>query len=178
MLDFFCENMDPYKWDTTMWYQVTRNPQEFRGLMGCQRDPQIWGVIVIWGYDIFIMFFSSHCGANNYPFITKNNYLEPIILSFLIYVFLAILLNPYLCYIFTCFQSYLMPSHILFFFFHKFNRDLNFMSFFHKFYSIFSFILLPLLKGLKYRFQRIYQYLEFTDVSKISDIRHEKIPIF
>ena len=29
-----------------MWYQVTRNLQEFRGLMGCQRDPQIWGVTV------------------------------------------------------------------------------------------------------------------------------------
>ena len=23
---------------------VTRNPQKFRGLMGCQRDPRIWGV--------------------------------------------------------------------------------------------------------------------------------------
>ena len=25
----FCENMDPDKWDTTVWYRVTRNPQEF-----------------------------------------------------------------------------------------------------------------------------------------------------
>ena len=24
LLDF-CENMDPYKWDTTVWYRVTRN---------------------------------------------------------------------------------------------------------------------------------------------------------
>ena len=22
----FCENMDPDKWDTTVWYRVTRNP--------------------------------------------------------------------------------------------------------------------------------------------------------
>ena len=29
----FCENMDPDKWDITMWYRVTRNPQEFCGLM-------------------------------------------------------------------------------------------------------------------------------------------------
>ena len=35
----WCENMDPDKWDTTVWYQVPRNPQEFHGLMGCQRDP-------------------------------------------------------------------------------------------------------------------------------------------
>ena len=28
----FCENMDPDKWDTTVWYRVTRNPQEFYGL--------------------------------------------------------------------------------------------------------------------------------------------------
>ena len=40
----FCENMDPDKWDTTVWYRVTRNLQEFRGLTGCQRDPWIWGV--------------------------------------------------------------------------------------------------------------------------------------
>ena len=43
----FCENMDPNKWDTTVWYLVTQNPKEFRGLTGCQRDPQIWGVIGI-----------------------------------------------------------------------------------------------------------------------------------
>ena len=30
----FCENMGPDKWDTTVWYQVIRNPQEFRGLTG------------------------------------------------------------------------------------------------------------------------------------------------
>ena len=34
--DFF-ENMDLDKWDTVVWYRVTRNPQEFRGLTGCQR---------------------------------------------------------------------------------------------------------------------------------------------
>ena len=37
-----CLDLD--KWDITVWYQVTRNPQEFRGLTGCQRDPRIWGV--------------------------------------------------------------------------------------------------------------------------------------
>ena len=36
----FCENMDPDKWDTIVWYRVTRNPQEFSGLTGCQRDPR------------------------------------------------------------------------------------------------------------------------------------------
>ena len=30
----FCVNMDLDKWDTTVWYQVTRNPHEFRGLTG------------------------------------------------------------------------------------------------------------------------------------------------
>ena len=33
--DFFFENMDPDNWDTTVWYRVTRNPQELRGLPGC-----------------------------------------------------------------------------------------------------------------------------------------------
>ena len=37
----FCENMDPEKWDTTVWYRVTRNPQEFRELTDYQRDPRI-----------------------------------------------------------------------------------------------------------------------------------------
>ena len=41
---FFCGNMDPEKWDTTKWYRVTRNSQEFHRSMGCQRDPWIWGV--------------------------------------------------------------------------------------------------------------------------------------
>ena len=41
--DFFL-NMDLDKWDTTVWYWVTQNPQEFRWLTGCQRDPQVWGV--------------------------------------------------------------------------------------------------------------------------------------
>ena len=40
-LSNFCENMDLDKWDTTIWYRVTRNPQEFHGLMGYQRDPRI-----------------------------------------------------------------------------------------------------------------------------------------
>ena len=43
----FSKNMDPYKWDTTEWYQVTRNPQEFCGLTGCQRDPRVWGIIIL-----------------------------------------------------------------------------------------------------------------------------------
>ena len=41
----FCGNMDLDKWDTTMWYRITRNPHEFRRLTGCQRDPRIWGII-------------------------------------------------------------------------------------------------------------------------------------
>ena len=41
--DFF-ENMDPDKWDTAVWYQVTRNPQEFHELTSYQQDPRIWGV--------------------------------------------------------------------------------------------------------------------------------------
>ena len=44
----FCKkNIDPDIWDTIVWYRVTRNPQEFRELTGCQRDPQIWGVTII-----------------------------------------------------------------------------------------------------------------------------------
>ena len=39
----FCENMDSNKWDTTVWYRVTRNPQEFYGLTGYQRDPWVLG---------------------------------------------------------------------------------------------------------------------------------------
>ena len=42
-LAYFCENMDLDKLDTTVWYQVTRNSQEFRGLMGCQWDPRVLG---------------------------------------------------------------------------------------------------------------------------------------
>ena len=42
-LPVFCENMDPDKWDTTMWYRITRNPHEFRGLISCQRDPRVLG---------------------------------------------------------------------------------------------------------------------------------------
>ena len=39
----FCENMDIDKWDTTVWYRVTRNPQEFHGLTSCQQDPRVLG---------------------------------------------------------------------------------------------------------------------------------------
>ena len=42
-LSDFCENMDPDKWDITVWYRVTRNPQEFCGLTDCQRDPRVLG---------------------------------------------------------------------------------------------------------------------------------------
>ena len=35
----FCENMDPDKWDTTVWYRVTQKSRGFRKLTGCQRDP-------------------------------------------------------------------------------------------------------------------------------------------
>ena len=38
----FCENMDPYKWDITVWYRVTRNPKEFYGLIGYQQDPRVF----------------------------------------------------------------------------------------------------------------------------------------
>ena len=36
-------NMGPDKWDTTVSYPVTRNPQEFHWLTGCRWDPQVWG---------------------------------------------------------------------------------------------------------------------------------------
>ena len=39
----FCENMNLDKWDTIVWYRVTRNPQEFNGLMGCQQDSRVLG---------------------------------------------------------------------------------------------------------------------------------------
>ena len=31
----FCENMELDKWDTIVWYRVTRNPHKFHELMGC-----------------------------------------------------------------------------------------------------------------------------------------------
>ena len=31
----YCENMDPDKWDTIVWYRVTQNPKEFCELTGC-----------------------------------------------------------------------------------------------------------------------------------------------
>ena len=34
LLDY-CENMDPDKWDTIVWYRVTQNPKEFCELTGC-----------------------------------------------------------------------------------------------------------------------------------------------
>ena len=39
----FYENLDPDKWDTTVWYRVTQNPQEFYRLTGCQRVPRVFG---------------------------------------------------------------------------------------------------------------------------------------
>ena len=39
----FYENMDLDKWDTIVWCPVTRNPQEFHGLTGCQRDSRVLG---------------------------------------------------------------------------------------------------------------------------------------
>ena len=39
----FCENMDPDKWETIVWYRVTRNPQEFHGLTGWSTDPRFLG---------------------------------------------------------------------------------------------------------------------------------------
>ena len=35
----FFKNMVLDKWDATVWYWVTRNPQEFHKLTGYQRDP-------------------------------------------------------------------------------------------------------------------------------------------
>ena len=40
----FCENMDLDKWDTTVWYRVTRNPRVFRKLTIGQWTPGFWGV--------------------------------------------------------------------------------------------------------------------------------------
>ena len=40
----FLLNLNPGKWDTTVWYQVTRYVQTFRGLMGDQRTLGFWGV--------------------------------------------------------------------------------------------------------------------------------------
>ena len=37
----FYENIDPDKWDTIVWYQVTSNPQEFHELTGCQWDLRV-----------------------------------------------------------------------------------------------------------------------------------------
>ena len=51
----FCENMHPDKWDTIVWYRVTRNPQEFRRLTSCQRDPWDMGRHIL-------MFAISLCG--------------------------------------------------------------------------------------------------------------------
>ena len=47
LFSIFCENMDPDKWDTTVWYRVTRNSEKIRRLTGCQLDPRIWGVIEV-----------------------------------------------------------------------------------------------------------------------------------
>ena len=80
----FCENMNPNKWDTTVWYRVTQNPQEFYGLTGFQRDPRIWGVTGLFGggwfvqevliedmshcYDIFRLYHVSiGCHTRAYP---------------------------------------------------------------------------------------------------------------
>ena len=40
----FCEIMGPDKWDTTIWYRVIRNPQEFCWLTVSQWTPEFWGV--------------------------------------------------------------------------------------------------------------------------------------
>ena len=37
----FCENIHPDKWDTIVWYRVTRNLHEFHGLTGYQQDPRV-----------------------------------------------------------------------------------------------------------------------------------------
>ena len=39
LLDF-CENMNPDKWNTTIWYRVIRNPQEFHMFTSYQQDPR------------------------------------------------------------------------------------------------------------------------------------------
>ena len=40
----FFKIMDPGKWGTTVWYQVTRYPHAFRGLIGDQRIHEFWGI--------------------------------------------------------------------------------------------------------------------------------------
>ena len=42
----FIKSWVPGKEDSMVWYQVTRHPQIFRELTGCQRTPGIWGVTV------------------------------------------------------------------------------------------------------------------------------------
>ena len=44
LCSIFKKKKDPDKWDTTVWYRVTQNLQEFHGLTGCQRDPRISSV--------------------------------------------------------------------------------------------------------------------------------------
>ena len=66
----FCENMDPDIWDTTMWYRVTRNPQEFHGLTGCQRDPRIWGIT--WAKS----WVTSHRSTSLNQTLKRGNYWE------------------------------------------------------------------------------------------------------
>ena len=65
--DFFL-NMDPSKWDATVWYRVTRKPQKFCGLTGFQRDPQIWGVTTVLSSFCFfsagIPYFFYNCLQN------------------------------------------------------------------------------------------------------------------
>ena len=110
------------------------------------------------------MFF-SHCEANTYPLITKNNYLLTNNLNLFNISFSNHFTKSLFMLYFYMFSIlfHAFPYFILFFF-HKFNRDLNFKSFFSQIlFHIF-------VQGLKYQFQRIYRYLEFTDISKISEI--------
>ena len=44
----FIKSWVPGKEDSMMWYQVTRHPRIFRGLMGCQWTPGIWGVTALY----------------------------------------------------------------------------------------------------------------------------------
>ena len=62
----FCENMDLDKWETTVWYRITQNPQEFHGLTGCQQDPR-----VLRRHRILIIFYG--CSMNHGDPILSTN---------------------------------------------------------------------------------------------------------
>ena len=83
--------MDPDKWDTPVWYRVTRNPQEFHGLTSCQRDPRIWGVTncIFMGYAPNSAAYRFLVHESNISDIHKNMIMESRIASLFKDVFLC-----------------------------------------------------------------------------------------